>query len=78
MAKASWKLCSISGLQTPSASADAKSFSSYHGKIKKKSFIISKINQFKKSIKNNRVDESFYTSLERSSGESGNSPAMLL
>lgn len=28
MAKASWKLCSISGLHTPSASADDKSFSS--------------------------------------------------
>lgn len=28
MARASWKLCSISGLQTPSASADDRSFSS--------------------------------------------------
>lgn len=28
MARASWKLCSMSGLQTPSASADDKSFSS--------------------------------------------------
>lgn len=28
MARASWKLCSMSGLHTPSASADDKSFSS--------------------------------------------------
>ena len=35
MANASWKLCSMSGLQTPSASADAKSFSSCRIKTKK-------------------------------------------
>lgn len=36
MASASWKLCSMSGLQTPSASADAKSFSSYAREIERK------------------------------------------
>lgn len=68
MAKASWKLCSISGLQTPSASAPAKSFSSY---IYSSFYIIKNlymiVNQLKIYI---------CTSLERSSGERGNSPAM--